>query len=194
MSRLPPLGPPIQRTVTYDPEGWDRLVLGPYVFPAQATVVKGGIELKLDPKKKSGTHGTTPTTHGLDPQPVEVELLTTTNQDRDLCCDILDKILPQPNAKPKPYAIQHAQIAHLRIASVLVLGCSHWQFVGPMQAKIQLKMIHWLPPKAGATNTAKGAPVRQPPNVRGGGQPENFVEKNPPPTGQPDVWAPPTFG
>ncbi len=191
---VPPLGPPGQNNTRQTPSrGWDKLELGGWVIPGHARVTRAHIKTKIDQKKKPGRHGGNPTLLGLDPQPVEVEITTYSDADRDQLLNVLDELpLPgrvdaQTSDNKIAVAVSHPSLVPLGISSVLIVGVSGLLPVQgqPQQARMTFDLLHWLPnSNKDATATAAGAPVRKPKNNRTG-------TTNPPPTQQKGFGGPP---
>lgn len=181
---FPPLGPANGSGGALNPKGWDRCTLGGQVVPGFCRITKGGIELKADKKPKAGADGANPTFHGIDPQGVDLEITTYSDEDRESLIAVVGPLIPQPGSKPKPVSIDHPSLRPIFITAVQITGASALIYEGPMKAKMTLRMLHWLPTtNASATGTPKGAPQRKPPNNRKGA--------NPAPTAQPGVANPP---
>lgn len=190
---FPPLGPPkMARPV--EPTGWDRCVLAGQVLPGHSSILKGGLKLKKDPKDKAGTDGTHPTYHGLSPQPLEIENVTYSNEDREALASILLDLLPQPGKTPRPVSIDHPSLRILSISTVQLIGSSPIMPVPdkPGATKIKIEFDQWSPPKT--EKSATTTPRRATRNIRREATEQNYVEKNPAPTAQPDLWQPPSFG
>lgn len=176
-SFFPPLGPATTQ-VALEPQGWDRCLLAGKVLPAHARVLQAYCELKRDPKKKKGTDGANPTYNGMDPQPLQLELTTYNDEDREALASILLQYVPKPGRKPESVSIDHPSLRILGIDAVDIIGAGALIPVqGTHVTKMILKLVHSLPAKKGnATTTPKPTPVRKPANVRNG------AKKNPLPT------------
>ena len=99
-TNLPPLAPARGGVTQSNPKGWDKLVLGGWTLPGFAKVTRANLRTKIDQKKKPG-HGANPTLYGLIPQPVEVELTTYSDADREQLMNILGE-LPLPGRVSVP--------------------------------------------------------------------------------------------
>jgi hypothetical protein len=183
---LPTLGPGRGSSGAIAPKGWDRCVLADQVIPGFARITRGEIRLKTDKKQKSGADGCNPTFHGMDPQAIELEIITFSDEDREALVDIIAPLVPQPGKKPAPVSIDHPSLRILNVSAVQIIGAGALIPVEgkPMRARMQLHMLHWLPTSnQNATTTPAGAPKRKIPNAR--------TRANPAPTQQPGFGAPP---
>jgi hypothetical protein len=180
---FPPLGPATSLGAV-DPQGWDRCVLGGKVIPGFCRITRANCKLKQDKKPKNGADGGNPTYRGLDPQPLELEIETFTDEDREQLAVILGPLIPQPGGQPKPVSIDHPSLRILRISAVQVIGAGGLMPIpGTTRAKMTVDLEHSLPArKKNATTTPKGAPTRKTENTR---------KKATPPTQQPGFAAPP---
>jgi len=186
---FPPLGP-AKVSGGLKPTGWDRCVLGGQVLPAFASVTRGGIKLKEDPKKKAGSDGCHPTYHGVDPQPMQLELETYTDDDREALALIMQPYVPKEGQTPKPVSIDYPGIRFLGITNVQIIGVGPLVPVKPGMAKMVVDMRHWLPPQS--SRSATTTPVRAIRNVRKEAA-QKAKPSNPPPTQQPSMGKPPAF-
>lgn len=182
-SVFPPLGP-ATGLKPYKPTGWYRCVLQGKVLPCQARITRASCKLKRDGKPKKGTDGANPTYSGLDPQPLELELTTFTDADREQLANVLSPYIPTPGVKPKSVSIDHPSLRLIRVSAVDIIGASALlPEPGTTKAKMTLELVHSLPAKKGnATTTPKGTPLRTPSNVR--------LVANPKPTQQPGLFTP----
>jgi hypothetical protein len=186
---FPPLGPAKGSSGAVAPRGWNRCTLNGKVIPGFCRITRGNIRLKVDPKKKSGANGANPTFHGIDPQAIELEITTTSDEDREALVGIIGPLVPQANRDPAPVSIDAPSLRLIGISSVQVIGVGALLPVEgqPMKARMVIDMLHWLPPnKKVATKTPTGAPVRKPKNERTG-----HPATPTPPTQQPGVAGPP---
>jgi len=194
---FPPLGPAGGSSGPVVPRGWDRCVLGGDVMPGFSRITRGGIALKVDKKKKAGAHGANPTFHGIDPQPIQLEVETFSDVDREALAKIslgirakMEKTAKQSAAEqqkdPLPMSIDHPSLRAIGVTSVVVMGMSAMIVLGPMKAKQTFELLDWLPTtKELATVTPTTAPTRKPKIVRAGSS------ENVPPTKQPGFGGPP---
>ena len=184
---FPPLGaattqPPL------DPQGWDRCVIADKVLPAHCRILHGSCKLKKDKKAKNGADGNNPTYRGLDAQPVQLEITTYNDPDREELASIIAPLIPVPGSTPKPVSIDHPSLRIIRVFSVVIEGAGALiPEPGTTKAKMVLELQHWLPSRTqNATKTPKGAPVRKVQNNR-----KTPQQSNPPPTTQKGFAAPP---
>jgi hypothetical protein len=184
MAFFPPLGPGGGSSGRANPKGWDRCVLANQVIPGFVRVTRANTRLKIDHKPKPGADGGNPTFHGLDPQPIELEIMTFSDDDREQLASIVQPLLPKQGTKPTPVSIDHPSLRILGISAVQVVGGSGLIHVAPMKAKMNLELLHWLPTKKqSATSTPKGAPKRKVQNDR--------KQANTPPEQQTGFCSPP---
>lgn len=187
---FPPLGP-AKMAGGLKPTGWDRCVLGGQVLPAYCSITHGGIKLKQDKKPKAGADGCRPTYHGIDPQPLQLECLTYSDDDRESLIGIIAPLIPIPDRTPQPVSFGHPSVRHLFITTVQIVGVGALIPVGPGVAKMTIDLEHWLPPKS-PKKSATATPTRASRNVRKEAA-AKASPPNPPPTQQPDLWGPPAF-
>jgi hypothetical protein len=187
---FPPLGP-AKVSGGISPKGWDRCVLAGQVLPAHASILRGGIKLKADPKKKAGADGTRPCYHGLDPQPLQVELETYSDDDRESLAAMLATVVPVADRQPKPVSIDHPSIRHLGITAVQIVGVGPFIPVKPGVAKVLLDMEHWQPPKS-PSKVATFTPTRAVRNLRKEAA-DKATPPNPKPTQRAGFGGPPAF-
>jgi hypothetical protein len=163
---FPPLGPANGASKPSAPQGWDRCTLADKVLPGFSRITKGAIRLKIDKKSKAGADGAYPTCHGLEPQPIELEITTYNDDDREELAGIAAGLIPMAGRTPAPVSIDHPSLRPLGISMVLIVGVSPLMVVKPMRARMTFDLLHWLPPPSKpATKTPKGAPVRKVQNV-----------------------------
>lgn len=163
---LPRLGPAQPGAKPPAAQGWDRCVLADQVLPGFAKITKGAVRIKLDKKQKAGADGANPTCHGLDPQPIELEINTYTDEDREALALLAPKFVPQKGKKPLPVAIDHPSLRPLGIAAVLIVGVSPLMIASAQRTRMTFDLLHWLPSDAGdATQTPTAAPLRRIKNV-----------------------------
>lgn len=173
--------------------GWDTCVLGSYQIPGRVRVMKGGIKLKTDHKKQSGASGARPTFHGLDPQPIGLEIVVWTDEQLNQLDTVLRTLLPGGNGDSVPLSIDHAQLRHLgAIVNVQIVGASELSEgpYGPTSRKMTLELLHWMPPQGQRGTHATTTPTRAVRNV----QQEDArkrQQQNAKPTQQAGVGAPP---
>lgn len=184
---FPALGPATSQP-QIDPQGWDRGVLAGQVIPAHCRIVHAACGVKKDQKKKNGSDGENPTYRGMDAKPLQMELTTYNDVDREALASLLGPYIPVPGVQPKPVSIDHPSLRMIRVFAVVIENVGALIPVeGTTKAKMMLDMQHWLPSKQkGATTTPTGAPVRKPPNAR-----KKAAQDNPPPTTQKGFAAPP---
>jgi hypothetical protein len=162
-------------------DGPDRLQLGQFQLPGKARVTNAKILVKRDKKPVAGKDGAQQTTHGVDPQPLEIAVFTWKASQREIMRSICREILPLPRAKKgKPLAILSEQIDHLGISAVIVLGGSEWKVSGPGQMEMTIYCEQSIQATGIATHTPKGAPERKPPNKLTGTS-ANSSQNAPPP-------------
>jgi len=174
---FPPLGPARGSSGSFSAKGWDKCVLAGQAIKSKARMIGGGeVQLKIDRKPKKGANGANPTSGGMDPQPLEIEFLTYSDEEREELHSIIAPYRPQPNKVPKPVSIDFPPLRFVGISAVIIVGVGPMVPIEgrPMQARAKIKFLHWLPTSGkDATTTPSGAPVRKPTNVRA---------RKPPPT------------
>jgi hypothetical protein len=186
-SFFPPLGPATGQPVI-NPQGWDRCVIQDQVVPGFCRILSASCRLKMDPKPKNGADGDNPTLRGMESQPLQLEIVTYNDADREALAILLSPYIPQPGQTPKPVSIDHPSLRMIRISAVQIIGAGalipeH----GTTKARMVIDLHHWLPSKQrNATATPRGAPVRKNQNNR-----QTAQQKNPPPTQQKGFAAPP---
>lgn len=184
---FPPLGP-ATKSKPFTPDGWDRCAMANQVLPGLAHITHGGVKIKIDHKNKSGADGANPTCHGLEPQPIGLEVVTFDDDQREALAAIVQPLVPTLGRKQLPVSIDHPSLRVLGITSVLIVGASPLINMGKQRTKMTFDLLHWLPTtKKVATNTAKGAPVRKVDNVG----PAGAAASNPAPTTQAGFCGPP---
>lgn len=187
---FPPLGP-AKVAGGIKPTGWDRCVIGGQVLPALCSVLRGGVKLKEDPKKKAGADGERPTYHGLDPQPLELECETYSDDDREDLAGIMAPLTPVQDRPPKPVSFDHPSVRHLGISTVTIVEVGALMPVKPGVAKMRIGFKHWLPPKS-PKKSATATPTRAVRNVRKEAA-QKAAPSNPKPTAQAGAGKPPAF-
>lgn len=187
---FPPLGP-AKMAGGITPTGWDRCVIAGQVLPALCSVMHGGIRLKIDRKPKSGADGARQTFHGLDPQPLQLELVTYSDDDREQVASILAPLKPLQDRQPKPVSFDHPSVRDLGITNVVIVGISAWIVVAPGVAKRVIDFDHWQPPKS-PKKSATSTPTRAVRNSRREAA-QQAAPSNPKPTAQGGVGQPPNF-
>lgn len=182
-SMFPPLGPATS-VQAIDPQGWDRCTLAGNVIPGFCRIVRGSVRLKIQRKRAKGSDGENPTFCGMDPQPIELEIMTFSDNDREELSGVVGRFIPIPGKAPDPVSIDHPSLRMLGISLVIFTGMSALMNVGPMRARMTIEMLHWLPAsKKVAVKTFKGAPTRKFAN--------NRATENESPTQQPGFGGPP---
>lgn len=187
---FPPLGP-AKMAGGITPTGWDRCVIAGQVLPAMCSVVHGMIRLKEDPKDKAGADGCRPTYHGLAPQPLQLEVIAHSDDDREQVASILAPLKPLQDRQPKPVSFDHPSVRDLGITNVVIVGIGAWIVIGPGVTKRVIDFKHWQPPKS-PTKSATGTPTRAVRNARGEAA-QKAAPSNPKPTAQADLGQPPAF-
>lgn len=179
-----PLGPPRARAMPLYWGGWDEVKLAGRALPHRARV-KAAIQLKFDPKSKAGSDGARSTTHGLEPQPVEIEVTCYDDEARAVLAEICVQFLPASGKSLAPVTIESPQIEHLKaLAKVVILGAPSADIVAPGVTRHAIKARHWLPPgRKLATKTAQ----RSIGNLQ---QEDAARRRNPLPTAQAGAAAP----
>lgn len=187
LSFFPPLGPATTQP-RVNPQGWDRCSLANQVVPGHCRILNAECGLKKDEKKKNGADGSNPTYRGMDGKPLQMEITTYNDADREALASLLGPYIPIPGVEPKPVSIDHPSLRMIRVYAVVIEGAGALIPVeGTTKAKMVLKMQHWLPARQkNATATPKGAPVRKPPNLR-----KKPTQDNPAPTSRAGFGAPP---
>jgi hypothetical protein len=169
MAQLPQLGPATSQLQIL-PKGWDKLTLGGVVMPGHARVTRGSIRTRIDRKNVKGVHGASPTLSGLEPQPLEVEITTYSDADREALLVVLSKLPlpgrvgPPPKGKTDPnlITIDHASLRGLRINMVIIISASALIVQpGTSIANMTFELLHAFPKKQkSATSTPNGTPLR----------------------------------
>jgi hypothetical protein len=160
MSTYPDLGPGTAIRAGFNPQGWDRCEIGGLVLPGRCKVTKASVEVKVDRKSKPGADVTRPTFHGVDPQALELELTTYTDQDRETWADQCGVLLPSGKQAPDPVKFDHPAVRHLLIDTVQVIKVHQMTPVEgkPGVATVRIELLQWTKaPKKGksATKTPK---------------------------------------
>jgi len=183
---FPPLGP-YGSGGAIEATGWDRAMIAGQVVPGQSRITNGGILIKIQKKSKDGANGANPTLHGLDPQPIDMEITTHSNDEREalasMVAGLVPKITKNKKLDPKPVSFDHPSVRHLGIGTVLLIKVGAFIVVSPNVAKLAIGLIHWMPATDGATTGQFTAPKRTIDNERKG--------TNKKPTEQPGFGGPP---
>lgn len=156
MSTYPELGPALAGITATDPQGWDRCQLGNAVLPGHSKIVNAEILVKCDRKSKPGANVARPTFHGVDPQPVHIELTTYSDADREAFADQCKAWLPGDKKDPNPISFDHPSTRHLGIKVVVVLKIGPMILKSPSIATVKIECLDWRPSKTkpkGATKT-----------------------------------------
>lgn len=176
MSTYPDLSPAVANRTPIDPQGWDRCEIGGLVLPGHCKVTKAEIMLKIDFKKKPGSNVTKPTFHGVDPQPLELELKTFSDLDRETFSDQCAAFLPSGKNAPDPLKFDHPAVRHLLIDTVQVIKVHQFSPVEgkPGVATVKIDLLHWTPAPKKDKNATKTPATRKVKNARtGANQPTN---------------------
>lgn len=187
-AQLPPLGP-----LTLDRSGrevgglpakeWDLAIIGGQTLPGHSKIVSGSIALKIDRKKKAGSSGANPTFHGLDPQPLELEVTTYNDADRDSLAAVVGSFIPTAAKEMKSYSFDHPAVWHLGLSNVIVQKVGAFIIVSPGVTKMHIGLLHWILPS--------GPSVTKTPKTAIGKVPDNRTGANKKPTEQPGFGGPP---
>lgn len=136
------------------PEIYDRLIVGDFVFDPTAVTISGdGLSNKIDIKPAPGTDGATETYQGYEPGKIEVEWLIYDQASWDLYQAMIDVIKPRVGkTAPQPVDISHPllEVQDLRKFSVLKIPPLHRDKPGIYKAK--LSVVEWFD-KAVASGT-----------------------------------------
>lgn len=183
---FPPLGPATGQPPV-NPQGWDRCTLAGQPIPGHCRIVHGLCRLKKDAKSKNGADGSNPTYRGMDPQPLQMEITTYTDADREKLALVILQYVPKPGIQPKPVSIDHPSLRVIGVDSVMIEGASALiPEPGTTKAKMTLDMFHWLPAKPENATTTPKVLVRNVQNLR-----KKPSDTNKLPTQQPGFGAPP---
>lgn len=151
----------------YADNPWATIILGspasrqlPIQLPGLVEVERAGIVLKADQKSAAGRHGANVTTHGLDPQPVEIKVTIWTPEQLAKLEELLPQILPRAETRsPWPIDAAHPGLRLLGIKSIIILGASALR-PGSVQGtrEMTISARDWRPPgKKTQTVTRKGS-------------------------------------
>lgn len=170
MSTYPDLGPASATRTKIDPQGWDRCEIGGLVLPGHCRVTRAEIALKVDRKSKPGANVTRPTFHGVDPQPLELQLTTFSEQDRETFSDQCGALLPGGKEAPEPLKFDHPAVRHLLIDTVQVIKVGLFLPVDgkPGVATVRIELLHWTKAPKVDKNATKTPKTRKVQNNRTG--------------------------
>lgn len=165
---------------------WDRVRLGGFVLPCHHAVISvAGVALREDRKGGAGQSGALPTYHGMDPQPVTIDVFFSTVEQANSFANTLPFFAPLPGIPVRVVAIEAQAIDGLPISSVAVHAVSGMIDAAPFK-RCTITTRHWMSPqkhKGSATSTPKH-------DVGNKRAEEDAAKQNPRPTAQPNFCAP----
>jgi hypothetical protein len=194
MSAYPPLAPQGGVLGRPSPTGWDATTIGGYTLPGHVRPRGARLELKYDPKPSAGKSGASPTAHGIQPQPFELEWVVWSEADLATAHSICQALLPPLGARVSSLAVRQIDSPWLRAIGIrmcLVLGGTQWEAAheyGVAGRKMSLRLLHVMQQvKKTATNTPK---ISSAPAVQGRTA-QTVAANNPTPSTTPGTSGPP---
>ena len=166
---------------------WDQVRIGGFLLPCHhAVITAGGVELREDKKGGTGQSGASLTYHGMDPQPVTIDVFFSTVEQANNFTGVIALVGPLPGVPPRAFSIEAQALEGSAITAVTVRKVSALLDALPFK-RITVTCRHFLPPEKTKNKPVTGSPKASTDNLR---SEEAARLQNPPPSARPGYGAP----